>query len=111
MNTLELSKIVGQVLYRYVNYFGNLALREYPVLRETREGKWVKNIVDGTEHWVSNHSRKRLAHPTKEEALVGFIKRTEWYIMLTKGNLDLAKEALNKARIKQAESNIDLEVK
>lgn len=99
----QMGQVTGEKLYRYSNSFGHLALREYPVLRETRAGKWVRDTFDGTEHWVSSYSKKRLAYPTKEEALTNFIKRTERHIMLTKNNLELASEALDKAKVKQGE--------
>lgn len=103
-----LGEIREQVLYRYENSFGHLALREYPVLRETRGGKWVRNSFDGTEYWVNSYSKKRLAYPTKEEALINFIKRTERHIMLATSNLERAREALDRAMVKRVEDNIEL---
>jgi len=90
-----------QVLYRYVNDFGYLVERDYRVLRETRSGKWVIDPFKGTEHFVLNNAKKRLAYPTKEEALTNFIKRTERHIMFAEGNLKRANEALGRARAKQ----------
>ena len=97
-------QVTGEKLYRYSNSFGHLALREYPVLRETRGGKWVRDF-DGTEHWVSNYSKKRFAYPTKGEALTNFIKRTERHIMLAEGNLERSKEALDRARVKEGDND------
>ena len=94
-------QVTGEKLYRYVNSFGHLAIREYSVLRETRGGKWVRDPSTGVEHWVSNYSKKRLAYPTKEEALTNFIKRTERHIILAEGNLERSKEALYRARVKE----------
>lgn len=108
MEMLErVGEIRGQKLYRYVNSYGHIALREYPVLRETRGGKWVMDILGSTEHWVSNYSKKRLAYPTKEEALINFIKRTERHIMLAEDNLEHSKKALDRARVKERGNEVE----
>ena len=100
----QIGQVIGEKLYRYSNSFGHLVLRDYPVLRETRSGKWARDIFKGTEHWVSGYSKKRFAYPTKEEALINFIKRTECHIRLAECNLELAKESLERANVKQAEA-------
>jgi len=98
----QIEQATGKNLYRYNNSFGHPVLREYSILRETKGGKWIRDW-DNTEHWVSNYSKKRFAYPTKKEALINFIKRTERHIMLVKGNLERAKEALDRAKVKQRE--------
>ena len=98
----QIEQVAGERLYRYVNSFGHLVLCDYLVLRGTRSGKWIRDSK-GSERWVSNYSKKRFAYPTKEEALVNFIKRTERHIMLAKYNLECAEEALYRAKVKQDE--------
>lgn len=45
----------------------------YPVIKQTREGKWID--VYGKRRWVSDSGKKRFAHPTEEQANVSFLHR------------------------------------
>ena len=65
-----------QYLYRYdIGPDDTPTVISYRVQKETDKGKWINSY--GTDKWVSNTSKKRYAYPTKEEALVGFVKRKE----------------------------------
>lgn len=72
------------------NSFPSLVCETYESIKETPCGHWIGfkslNSSNNTERplsyygwkrWVSNTSTKRFAYPTQEEALQGFIKRTE----------------------------------
>ena len=83
--------------YRYKDSFGNLVLLECRVLRDTPAGKWARNPLDSSEHFVRNHARKKFAYPTKLEALIGFIKRTERHIMMAEGNIEAKRKSLHEA--------------
>jgi hypothetical protein len=93
-----ITEIDQEVRYRYVNDFGHLILRRFPVLRHTKAGTWIS--ADGAEKFVLNIGRKRYAYPTEKEALTNFIKRTERHVMLASGNLGRAREALDRAKAK-----------
>ena len=60
-----------------------LELYEYDLFKETLKGYWIGygSIVPGNLRseaiWVSKTAKKRFAYPSKQEALIGFIKRTE----------------------------------
>ena len=60
-----------------------LELREYNLFKETLKGYWIGYYnpfgvrLGEWQKWVSKTSKKRFAYPTKEEALINFIKRTE----------------------------------
>lgn len=96
-------------LYRYedVQYAGSLDeydniipgsgtlrihLREYLVLRETPKGVWINH--HGKEKFVLNRSKKRFAHPTKEEALKSFKRRKKSQLLHLEHQLARAKKAL-----------------
>jgi len=67
-------------------------LREYNLWKETPKGYWIgygnpKKLDDGG-RWVSKTARKRFAYPTKEEALVNFIKRNERRVKILSYQVD-----------------------
>jgi len=108
--------------YRYdiVNYattdeFGDLvkplfpnpkvSLTTYDLIKETPKGHWIgfggPDWLDSTlnwKRWVSKTSRKRFAHPTKEQALISFIKRQEAKIRILKNQTLNSEVALGKAQ-------------
>ena len=57
-----------------------VTLLTFPLLKETKCGYWIdvpysqKNLG---RKWILKVSRKRWAYPTKERAMVNFIKRTQ----------------------------------
>jgi hypothetical protein len=62
--------------------FPSLVCETYNMFKETPCGYWIGfGDIDGLhsswKKWVSKTSTKRFAYPTQEEALQGFIKRTE----------------------------------
>lgn len=65
-----------------------LELREFVLKKETPKGYWI-----GSEHWnlgqrwIPKVSKKRYAYPTKEEAMINFIKRTEKRVGILKRQL------------------------
>lgn len=76
--------------YASLDEFGDVAghhtsvnLSTYHLIKETPKGYWIGfggpfiSWKSDWKKWVSKTSRKRFAYPTKEEALHGFIKRTE----------------------------------
>jgi len=56
-----------------------IELREYDILKETLKGYWIghKEFPELSKRWVSKTSKKKFAYPTKDEALINFIKCTE----------------------------------
>lgn len=61
-----------------------LRLITYNLFKETPKGYWIGfgSLDIGSLHsvwkkWVSKTSKKRFAYPTKKEALINLIKRTE----------------------------------
>jgi hypothetical protein len=80
-----------------------LEVREYNLLRETPKGYWIGYGNFGYnkyewKKWVSKTSKKRFAYPTKEEALVNFIKRTEKRLKILDWQLQVCKISLNLAQ-------------
>lgn len=69
---------------------------EYPVLKHTKCGVWVD--VYGKKKFVNTQSRKRYAYATKDEAIVGYIKRTERYIKILQRKLNRAQNELSVAK-------------
>ena len=66
---------------------------EARVVAETPKGYWIGwNGVK--EKWVSKHSKKRYAHPTKEEAMAAYRHRKQAYVRHALATLDRAKEDL-----------------
>ena len=72
-------------LYRYTNIGASIYLDAFEVLRTTPKGFWIRDCSHNRnqtpphphehERWVSNYTKKRFAHPTKEEAWGSFIFR------------------------------------
>lgn len=76
-------------------------LREYVLIKETPKGYWIG--IGGFssfywKQWVSKTAKKRYAYPTKEEALLNYIKRTERRIKILKNQLLTSELALNIAK-------------
>lgn len=71
---------------------------EFPVIKRTKCGVWIKRDYDPKPRFVLNDSRKKFAYPTKEEAMTGYIKRTECYIKILRSNLERVTEQLAGAK-------------
>ena len=90
---------IPERLYRYENSGYNLVLLDYYVKRATRTGVWIAHIWSKNgEKFVSLYGRKRFAYPTKEQALLNFVKRTERFLILMANNIDYKKGALYQAK-------------
>lgn len=50
---------------------------EYPIIKETPKGCWIDDY--GKKRFILSNSRKKYAYPTKEEARLGFLKRSLAY--------------------------------
>lgn len=79
-----------------------LELRVFNLFKETPKGYWIghghPNIgLHDKGKWVSKTSKKRFAYPTRKEALLNYIKRTEKAIKIMKNRIDFSKSALLKA--------------
>lgn len=90
-----------------------LELREYNLYKETNKGYWIgygyfgiPDKLRGNAHWVSKTGKKRFAYPTKKEALIGYIKRTERRIKILTYQLDSCKISLSTAGRKLDALNI-----
>jgi len=79
-----------------------LDLHEYNLYKETPKGYWIGYGVIGMLHskgkWVSKTSRKRYAYPTREDALVNYIKRTERHMCFLNEKLRQCKEGIKIAK-------------
>lgn len=69
---------------------------EYLILKHTKCGVWVD--VFGKKKFINTQSRKQYAYATKDEAIVGYIKRTEAYIRILQGKLYRAQDELSIAK-------------
>ena len=80
-----------------------LILNEYNLHKETPKGYWIGygdlESYRSNSRWVSKTGKKRFAYPTKEEALINFIKRNEMRVKILKRQtwsceiaIDLAKK-------------------
>lgn len=111
------------ILYRYeavqhasVGYDGEyfrpsypcprIELREFVTQKETPGGYWI-DIIYGKPRWVSRTGRKRYAYPTKEEAMVNYVKRTEKHVSMLRSRLETAEIALERARLMQNNQSDD----
>lgn len=85
---------------------------EYNLFKETEKGYWIgygnfiPDKLRSNAHWVSKTAKKRYAYPTKKEALIGYIKRTERRIGILKFQLDSCISALSIAGRKLDQQNI-----
>lgn len=86
-----------------------LYLEEYPVVRHTPKGVWIKvgekwdysqipYVCSPKLKFVLNGSRKKHAHPSPEEALEGFIARKKRQIEILNTQLEETKQALAAAQ-------------
>jgi hypothetical protein len=88
-----------------------LELNEYVLLKETPKGYWIGygSLDVGNyswKKWVSKTTRKRFAYPTKKEALINYIKRTERRIGILENHLTACKIGLELAKIKAKKHEI-----
>jgi len=77
----------------------NLTLSIYSLVKETPKGYWI-GYGEIKEKWVSKTSKKRYAYPTKKEALLNFIKRSEKRIKILKYQLESSEIGLELAKQK-----------
>lgn len=80
-----------------------LNLIELNLFKETDKGYWIGygvNIPGNLRSeaiWVSKTAKKRFAYPSREEALVGYIKRTERRVKILKYDLESCEMLLQDA--------------
>lgn len=100
--------------YVSINEFGDIIkqnvpnprviLMEYNLFKETLKGYWIGHGINIPEklksnaHWVSKSAKKRFAYPTKQEALLNFIKRTERRIKILDWESWMCKIAIENAK-------------
>ena len=87
-----------------------LELKEYNLWKETPKGYWIgygmpDKLNDGG-RWVSKTAKKRFAYPTKKEAIVNFIKRTEKRVNILSNQIISCKSSL--AIAKYIDSKIEI---
>ena len=90
------------IFYRYEIAYGtvdNLVLREFTLAKETPGGYWISLGLHSIskDKWISKSSKKRYAYPTKEEALINYIKRTEKRLRILESQIKLCKTGLSQA--------------
>ena len=74
-----------------------LSLQVFPVHKETPKGCWILDYGH-KRRWVSNASKKRYAHPTKDEAWESFRKRKERQMAIYREKLRRTQVALSLTR-------------
>jgi len=95
------TNLQGPVLYRYEREVKTsdlgplftdvkLVLREYPIIKETPGGYWIRVIY--SKKWCSNNARKSFAYDTKEKARVNLLKRSEKEVRYNEYKLEVAKQ-------------------
>jgi hypothetical protein len=70
-----------------------LQLIEFKLHSETPKGHWI-GIWGGKDTWVSKTSKKRYAHPSKDEALQSYVARKKAFVRHSKNRLRRAEEDL-----------------
>ena len=81
-----------------------LICHEYNLHKETQKGYWVgfgelkEGKLRSQSHWISKTSKKRFAYPTKEEALINLLKRTESRLKILQRQIDYSKAVLNRCQ-------------
>lgn len=93
--------------YRYELERGNrypaLDLVTLNLVKETPKGYWIclgnPHQLHGFHKWVSKTSRKRYAYPSKEEALQGYLNRTETRIRYLEADLEKARSGFRQAKM------------
>lgn len=88
---------VGDEWYRYGNIGSYIYLGEYKVIKVTPKGVWIKECYD-KDRFILRSSVKRFACPTKELAMVSFVKRKERQLVILESQINNVKEALVNAR-------------
>jgi hypothetical protein len=92
----------------YASYL-KVELRTYNLHKETPKGYWIgygngqyesgqKWNLKSQSIWISKTSKKRFAYPTKEEAIHGFIARTQRRANILSSQLYVCNTALNLAK-------------
>lgn len=81
------------VLYRIDHYADALVMTTHLVVSTTPRGCWIE-AYGGARRWVSAHTKKRFAHPTREEAVKAFKARKARQIDILTSRLAIAKKAL-----------------
>lgn len=81
----------------YGTSYSQLYAYEYPVLKVTQCGKWIR--AEGERRFVLDASRKRFAHETLELALESFKVRRLRQISILKARLAAAEEELALANV------------
>jgi len=95
-----------KIFYRYDinNSFDDIRIRlsEFVLLKETPQGYWItypdENLSSDVawKKWVSKTGKKRFAYPTKREAKISFIRRTERRFQILNSQMNICKTALER---------------
>tara|TARA_R110000868_G_scaffold202172_2_gene449694 strand:- start:959 stop:1324 length:366 start_codon:yes stop_codon:yes gene_type:complete len=90
----------------YVSKLSNpkMVCQEYDIVKETPKGYWI-GWGDTKYKFILKVSKKKYAYPTKEGAMVNYIKRTESRIKILTSQLDFAKASLGVANDLQNTTN------
>ena len=92
-------------IYRYEDSFTtagmDISIREFFVLSETPKGKWIQSTNGLYRRWMKNNTKRKYAHETKKQAIESYIHRKNRQIQILESQLNKAKIALNKAKVKQ----------
>jgi hypothetical protein len=75
-----------------------VTLRRFRVMKHTPKGVWL-DLTWGKRRFVLNDSRKRFAHPSKEEARDSFLARKGRQVRILEARLEIAREALKHAEV------------
>lgn len=94
---------------------GKLCCTEYYLVKETPKGYWIKWWLTYLQediplrrqaYWIPKVSKKRLAYPTKKEALESCLARTKRRLSFLKRDLQLAESGLELLKKELGMSNL-----
>lgn len=81
------------VLYRYADTDGVVALQTHYISKRTEKGCWIGSKYE-RRHFILNKSVKRFAYPTKEEAKVSFLSRKRRQLAILKHQVKAVEHAV-----------------
>lgn len=88
----------------YPGYTLRVRLIEYPIIKRTPKGAWIKPFMEPRK-FVLLTARKKFACATVEEALESFKARKNIYISILLSRVHMAEEAIKLAERKQKDSS------
>lgn len=83
------------ILYRIVNAYDMLYLRQYNVIKHNPKSCWVFDYQSNRKRIVYDTAAKRFAYPTIEAAMNSYYKRKRRQVVIIAAQLKIAEESLS----------------